>query len=487
MKIFIAELCTETNTFSPMPTGWRGFEESGIGYGTGSQRRATVYGGVLARWRARSEALGWTVVESVSACAQPAGRTLRPVYEALRDRILDDLAAAAPVDLVLLGLHGAMVAEGYDDCEGDLLARIRALVGPGAVVGAELDLHCHLTAAMRDNATALIGFKEYPHTDMVERADELFDLCRAAAEGRVRPVTAVFDCAMMGLYQTTREPMAGFVAAMRAAEAKPGILSVSLGHGFPWADVADVGTKLWVIADCDADLARREAERLGRQVYGLRERLAVPALPISAALDRLEAGRDGLVVLADIADNPGGGAPGDSTFLLEGLLARGIGGVALGCLWDPVAVDVCLDAGPGAVLPLRVGGKMGPVSGRPLDLEVTVRAVRQDHCQTGLTRAPVQLGRSAWVHAAGIDLVLCSIRTQVFAPDAFTGLGIDLGGLRAVAVKSTQHFHAAFAPLASVVLYVDSPGAIAPDFAAIPYTKRPGAYWPRVPDPLGLG
>ena len=137
-------------------------------------------------WAARQSgaALGWDLVEGMVAAAQPSGTTTRHAYESLRDELLGDLKAALPVDMVLLGLHGAMVADGYDDCEGDLLARVRELVGPDVVVGAELDPHNHLTPAMVGNADLLIAFKEYPHTDALERAHELVDLCAARCARR---------------------------------------------------------------------------------------------------------------------------------------------------------------------------------------------------------------------------------------------------------------------------------------------------------------
>ncbi len=485
MRLFMAMLATETNTFSPMPTGWAAFQSGGLRRGDASRHPDTGIGVLLAEWRGLAETDGMTVLEGTAAGAQPAGRTLGAVYEALRDEIVAQVAAALPLDIVLLNLHGAMVAQGCDDCEGDLLTRIRALTGPKTIIGAELDLHCHVTDAMLTAADALICFKEYPHTDEVARGRELYALCRDAARGQVRPVTGVFDCRMVSMWRTTEEPMKRFVAQMQAAEGRDGILSVSFGHGFAWGDVADVGARLWVIADGDRAKADAVARRLGETIYRLREQTRPVTLAIDDALGRVT-GND-CTVLADVADNAGGGAPSDSTFLLRACLARGLRSVAIGCLWDPIAAALAHEAGVGATFDLRVGGKMGPMSGDPVDLTVTVRAVSETHSQTGLSGDMISLGRSAWVEAHGIDIVLTSVREQVFSVDAFTNLGLDPFARRAVIVKSTQHFHAAFAPHAARVIYVASPGAIAPDFAAIPYTKRDGNFWPRVADPLGLG
>lgn len=483
MRIFIASLGTETNTFSPLPTGRRTFEETLL-VREASRRSAHFAAVPVTTWRRLAEADGHTVVESLSAFAQPGGRTVRTVYEGFRDEILADLEAARPVDAVLLFLHGAMVAEGYDDCEGDLIGRCRAAVGPRVPIGVELDLHCHLTPAMVSQASVIVTFKEYPHVDIGDRAADVYRLTTAAARGAVRPASALFDCRMIGMYRTPLPPMRGFVDRMRALEGRDGVLSVSLGHGFPWGDVADVGTRMLVVTDGDPAGAARLAERLGRELFAMREATLVPHLTPDEAIDRAQALDGGPVVLADVADNAGGGAPSDATFLLRRLLERGVRDAAVGCFWDPLAVRFCAEAGPGATFDLRLGGKCGPVSGDPLDLRVRVRRVVPRLLQTGLSGGQADFGEAAWIEAEGIDIVVTALRSQTFAPDAFGNLGLDVRGRRLVVVKSTQHFYAAFAPIARDILYVATPGAIAPDFARIPYTQRTTPYWPRVADPF---
>ena len=492
MNIFSAFLATETNTYAAAPTGWGGFLEYGLFHGDASTRDPQGIGGPMADLRRLLAADGHELIESLSAFAQPLGRTVRAVYENLRDEILADLQAAlraGSVDGVILLLHGAMVADGYDDCEGDLIARVRALVGPDVPIGVELDLHCHTTARMLASADALIAYKEYPHVDALPRLEELLRIVLDTAAGKVRPTTAMFDCKMVGLWHTTREPMAGFVRRMQAVEQQPGVLSVSLGHGFPWGDVPESGARLWVITDHDPRLAAALAEQLGREFWALRDGTGTPTLTIEAALDKVAQINQGPVVIADIADNAGGGAMSDSTFILRALLERGTRDVAIGAFWDLGAIQICRDAGVGARIALRIGGKYGPTSGEPVDLEVEVKAILSEHFQLGLNsndeRAP--LGPSVWVQAAGgLDLVLVSVRAQTFAPAVFSDLGIELASKRVIVVKSTQHFHAQFAPLACDILYVSTPGAISMDFAALPYQVRDHDYWPRVADPHAL-
>jgi microcystin degradation protein MlrC len=485
MKILIAQLATETNTFAAFPSGLGAYEEYGIFHGDASRKAPTTSGDFLLFLRNLLEADGHEVVESLCAFCQPAGRTVRKVYEDLRDSLLSDLKAAMPVDAVQLFLHGAMVAEGYDDCEGDLIARVRAIVGPKVPIGVELDLHCHFTERMRTSADVIICFKEYPHIDGADRAKELYRILVDTAAGKVRPVTAVADCKMVGLWHTTREPMKGFVKRMQSFEGKDGVLSVSFGHGFPWGDVPEAGSKLWVVTDNDLPKAQALADKLMRELWALREATRAKVVSIDEAIDQALAIDGGPVVLGDGADNPGGGATGDSTFVLRRLLERGIGGVVIGAFWDLGAIAICESAGVGAVIDLRLGGKCGPLSGDPIDLRATVRAIVAEHSQGALEgRSP--LGTGVWVEAANdVHILLASVRTQVFGTDAFTGLGITLDDKKIVVVKSTQHFHAQFAPIAKEVIYVTSPGALTSDFASIPYQARSLDYWPRVANPHG--
>jgi microcystin degradation protein MlrC len=487
VRVYAAGLSTETNTFAPWPTGLPGFSEEGPYRGDVTRKNPESEMGLLAAaWAELCRDRGFDFVEGFFAHAHPSGRTVQRVYETLRDTIVEDVRSKGPFDAVLLFLHGAMAAQDCDDCEGDLLGRLRAVAGPEAAIGGVLDPHCHLTQRMVDQATALVLMKEYPHIDYLERGRELFEICVAAARGKSRPVSHLFDMRMVGFYPTTVEPMRSLVQACKAAERRMGVLSVSFAHGFPWGDTPDTGSRMLAVTDGDTSLAEQVAVELGRKVYAARRDLLPRLTSISDALS-VAREASGLTVLADTADNPGGGAPGDNVTLLRAMLEAGLPNAAFGCVWDPMSVRACQEAGVDATFPLRIGGKSGAASGEPLDVIATVKAVRDRHDQRGLGPSRVPLGDSAWIETGGIDVVLSSIRTQVFAPDAFTGLGIRVDGRRVVAVKSSRHFEAAFAPLAERIVAVATPGAIQMDFAAIPYRrKRDMDFFPRVPDPLGL-
>ena len=478
MRVFTGGLATETNTFAPMPTGLASFRDRGY-YPAGKHPdEMSFFAGPLWAARQRAKALGWDIVEGMVAAAQPSGTTTRVAYETLRDELLGDLRAALPVDMVVLGLHGAMVADGYDDCEGDLLARVRRMVGPKVVVGAELDPHNHLTSAMLENADLLIAFKEYPHTDILDRAYELVDLCAAQVEGKVRPVASAVDCEMLVTMHTSRDPARSFVDRIQALEGKDGILSISISHGFAWGDTADMGTKVLVYSDGDAPKGMALARRLADELIGLRESLKVNYPDIDRSLDEALAFDGGPVVLADGADNPGGGASGDSTFILRRMLERGIGNACIGPLWDPIAARIAFDAGVGAQLMMRIGGKIGPLSGDPLDLLCTVKALLPEMKMTGLGGTPLAMGDSALVETGGIEIVLITLRNQAMGTDLFTQLGCDLASKKIIVVKSSQHFYASFSKLARHVIYVGAPGAVTLDLNTLPYKKIRRPKWP---------
>jgi len=492
MKIFIASISTETNTFSPMPTSYRSYAEGGylVHKGQHDERMLRSSRPVMV-FRRAAEARGWEVVDSIHANAQPAGLTIRATYEAFRNEMLADLQAAMPVDMVFLPLHGAMVAQGYDDCEGDMIARVRQIVGPTVPVGVELDLHCHLTELMVDQATIIVAYKEYPHTDSAERAEDLFRLMVATQAGQVKPHMALFDCRLVGIFHTTREPMQSFVSRITALEGQDDVLSISIAHGFPWADVPDMGARVLVVTDDNPARGTALAEELGREMFAMRHELIPPFLNVDQALDQalasLEKEPGKPVVIADTTDNPGGGAPSDSTFILRALLERGIGDVALGMIWDPIAAAIAADAGEGAHLDLRIGGKMGPVSGQPVDLHVEVTKVGQDVSQSfglGDRKSSRSIGDAVAIRAEGIDIILNTKRTQVVGRDCFSNLGIDPVQKRVVVVKSSQHFYAAFAPIAAEVLYAAAPGTIMPNFTEIPYRRINKHMFPFVEDPF---
>ena len=490
MKIFAAGIATETNTFSPVPTGKRDFF---IQRGRDLMAGRVDYPSLdlSAVWGKMAQDRGHEFIFSLNAWASPSGTTTRAVYEALRNEMLDELRAELPVDVVLLMLHGAMVAQGYDDCEEDIIVRVRQIVGRDAVIGVELDLHCHLSETLLAPADVVVIYKEYPHVDMNERAREVFELAEATKLGSIKPKMALFDCRMVGMYPTTRQPLRGLIDEISAAEKRQGVLSISFAHGFPFADVPHVGAKLLAITDDDPERAQEIAAEFGMKAYRLRRQIGFESISLSMedALTKAMQSAATPVVVADQSDNTGGGAPGDTTFALRWLLGRGAQEVALAIFYDPEVVRIAATAGVGATLAIRLGGKVGVSSGDPIDMEVTVTAARENYMQ----EFPQQSGDSMWfpvgnvvaLRAGTIDIVVGSERCQCFAPSILSDLGIDPRRKRVIVVKSYQHFHAAFAPVAGEVIYMSAPGAVPADPRKIPYRRlNTDRLYPWVDDPL---
>ena len=480
MRMFTAALGTESNTFAPIPTDMQSFEDAGLFPPGAHPPDATLITAPLWVLRQRAPAEGWTVIEGTCAWAEPAGTTAKAVYETLRDRILDELRAAMPVDAVILGMHGAMVAHGYPDCEGDFLSRVREIVGPDIVIGGELDPHCHLTRRMIEAADILICFKEFPHTDFVARGEELVTLTTRAAKGEIRPRMSLYDCRMITSFPTSREPMRSFVDGIMAREGKDSVLSISVAHGFPFGDVPEMGTRTLIVTDDRQAMGDALAEELGKRLIAMRGTTTPPFLTLDEALDKAVA-TDGTVVIADVTDNAGGGAGSDATGFIHKLKERGIENVCIGPLWDPMAVRFCHGAGEGARLPLRFAGKVGATSGFPVDAEVQVIRCVEDAVQT-FAGTPAFMGMAASVHFDGIEVALVSRRRQAFGPDLFSNLGIDPASKKIVIVKSTNHFYAGFAPIAAGVIYADSDGPLPRDLTRLNFRHIDRPKWPFEPD-----
>jgi len=490
MRIFAASLATETNTFSPVPTDRASFEMAFYAGPGQHPETPTLCSSPIVALRRRAKADGIDLVEGTATWAEPGGLLQRATFEGLRDEILDQLRAAMPVDAVVLGLHGAMVAQGYDDPEGDLLARIREIVGPDILIAAELDPHSHLTPKRVANANILAAFLEFPHTDFYERGEHVVDLAIRTLRGEIKPVISTFDCRMIDVFPTSREPMRSFVDRMKAMHGKDGILSVSLIHGFMAGDVPELGTRMLVVTDDDKAAGDALAEKLGMEIFSLRGKTMMPQLGIDAGLDKaleLVATKPGKpVVIADTWDNPGGGVAGDGTLILHRILERGIDNVAVATIWDPIAVTFCLAAGDGAQIQLRFGGKAGPDGGAPIDAMVEViRAVPESWQSFGASR--VTLGPTAWVRILGteIDVILNTNRTQTFEPDVYSNLGLDPLKKDMLLVKSTNHFHAGFLPIAAEILYIDAGAPYPSNPRVTDYRKLNRPIWPRVENPHG--
>src|SRR3954452_19941652 len=477
MRLFYAALALEANTFLPIPTSYQAFVEK-LYYPAGKHPEKSGHQtGAIGAARAAAKRDGFELIEGSCYAAPPGGAASRAAYERMRDEILDQLKAALPVDGAVFNLHGAMVAHGYDDCEGDFLERVRTLVGPKTVIGVELDPHCHLTIKRCTAADVIVLFKEYPHTDFAERGEEMVDLTLRTIRNEIKPVKSVFDCRTIQSFPTSIQPMRGLVDKIMALEGKNRVLSISIAHCFYYGDAPECGARIIVLMDDAKPHGDRLAEAIGRELIALREQATPPEYSVDGAIDFALSHPGGPIVIADTTDNAGGGAPSDNTTFIHRLIARGVRGAAVAPIWDPIAVRMAFDAGEGAKLPFRFGGKTAKSSGPPVDAEVEViRCVRNAH--QSFSGAVVGLGDAASIRMGGVSAVLISTRSQGMGTDLFSNLGIDPKQQKILVEKSNQHFFSSFSLIAAQVLYAEGDGPLPRHYAGLPWRKVQRPIWP---------
>ncbi|HEX7215331.1 MAG TPA: M81 family metallopeptidase, partial [Methylomirabilota bacterium] len=464
MRLFLAMLSHETNTFSNVPTDRAQFEARDLRYGGEILEVYRDTGTCLGGMIGAAERLGATLIPSVAASASPAGRVTRDIYEHVKHRMLADLERAGRLDGVLLDLHGAMVPEGIDDGEGDIIAAVRAVVGPGVPIAVTLDFHGNLGRDMIGKADLLHGYKTYPHVDMAERGAEATERLAQVVSGRIKPTAAWRKPPLMpplGRQGTARGPMRRLYDMADEMEKDPKVISISLFAGFPYADIPDAGLGIYVVTDDDPALAERLAGQLERVAWEHRHEFIHSALPVTEAVARALAAEGRPIVLADMADNTGGGAAGDGTEILRELLRVGARGATVACVWDAAAVAACVKAGVGARITLEIGGKVDDRHGAPVSVTGTVRTLsdgRFVHRGPMMRGLPGRLGPTAVLDVNDVKVILISYRWQTLDPEMIRFVGIDPLLEKILVVKSTIHYRAAFEPIAKEIIEVDAPG-----------------------------
>ncbi|HJU15229.1 MAG TPA: M81 family metallopeptidase [Stellaceae bacterium] len=492
-RVLTARFMHETNTFSRVPTDMAAFRrrefhrENEIPEafrGTRSALGATIEA---------ADKFDWSLIHPVSTSPNPSGIVTDEAFETIAALILDAVAGKGPIDGALLHLHGAMVSERFEDAEGEFLARLRRQVGPEVPIVVTLDLHANVTQRMADNANALIAYRTYPHIDQYERAWQGARLLERAMRGEVRPRTVIARRPMIyGLDhgRTQRGPMAELIARGEALEARGETLVVSICAGFSRANIRDVGPSVTVTTDGASPQAAAIAEEFMGHAWQTRGFTSVKLLPVDEAVARAKAGKPGdkPLVVADYTDNPGGGGYGDATAFLAGLVAAGVERVAFHAICDPAAVEDGMRAGIGARTVLTLGGKTDPsMGGGPLALEGEVvcltngRFIAYGPMGGGVER---NYGPSMVFRVGGIDIVVITNNGQATDLGQFTSLGIDPTRYTTVAVKSMQHFRAAFEPIAREVVLVDTGALCSEVYTPELFTKVRRPVWPL--DPIEL-
>ena len=480
-RLAVAGLGHETNTYADEALGTTGLDRFMIARGEqllAMRGQGTGIGGMLDR----AADIGAEVVPTFWAYCYPSGTIEDSAYATLKAELLDSLRAAMPFDALVIDLHGAAVAIGTDDVEGDLGAAIREVVGDIPVVGA-LDLHGNVSDEMGERFDALLGCHLYPHTDLHARGVEAVDLVVRMLDGEVRPVTRVEHVPILLPTSTTDpgHPAARMNELCAEIEARPGVLDCTVFHGFPYTDTPIVGVHVVVTTDGDAELAAACGREVGRWIWDHREEFRPEVLEPSVAVKLALQAERHPVVINDTSDNPGGGTPGDATHVLRSFIDAGLGDACFAMICDPETVQQAIAAGVGATIDVRLGGKHDDLHGEPILATAYVHSISDGKVTlTGpmLNGVTLHLGPMVRICTGGVDVIVSSEASQTFDPEVFLLHGIDVRRYRYVGLKSSQHFRAGFGDLAAEIITADSPGLTSQRVEVFHHERAPGPMWP---------
>jgi microcystin degradation protein MlrC len=487
MRIAVGQLAQESNTFNPLPTTRRDFEEFGVLCGrelVEQMADTNELGGFiqsLRAWPERPEVAGL-----VRLFAWPSGAATRDTFAWLRSELLDALRSVMPVDAVLLALHGALVAEGAPDVEGEILRAVRGVLGPSVPLVATLDLHANITEAMVHHADALVLYHTAPHLDVFETGKRGATLLRRLLIAKARPVTAFQKLPLVVPAEraNTQDPTSvshAFRLHLQALEADARVLSAGLATVQPWLDVPDLGSAVLVVTDGSAALAESACRDLAAEVWRRRADYLPQLVSVEEAVREAHRHAEGLVVLSDSADATTSGAPGDSTWLLRELLKYDWPRPALVTLVAPGVVTEAQRAGQGADLTFAVGGVRDARFAQPVTLTARVARLFQaafvmsGHLARNL---PIDMGPSAVLRQGNVYVVVTSRSGPHFAPDLFRAAGLDPFAASVLVAKSPCGFRAAYEARAKKIVVVRAPGCAPADFWKYEYRNIARPLWP---------
>lgn len=481
MRVAVGGIYHESNTFFSQPMTMQRFAENRLDFGPDVELQWRNTSSEMGGFLAGAAQFGFEIVPTIMAWGMPSGRVLADAFETLCGELETRIRAAGKLDGVLLSLHGAMVSEQYDDADGEVLRRVRKVIGDVPLV-VTLDFHANVTEEMVSWPDILVGYDTYPHVDQAERGLEAAAfLHRMMADGW-RPHMALARRPLLAhiLSQSTeRPPMQGVLEAAHELERREEISCVSVFAGFPYTDVPQAGFSVVTVAD-SREAATSAAEELAEGVWKRRAEFASRIPQPEEAVAEAIAQPHGLTILADVGDNLGAGTPGDGTVLLRELMKQGAQN-ALVLLCDPIAVNECLAVGVGSTLTLEVGAKCDRHHGMPVAITGIVRLLSDGvYRNVGPMRNGVleNQGRTAVVDTGGVLVVLTERRMPMWNLQQLRSLGIEPTSLRIIVVKSAIAYRAAYVPIAGRIIEVDTPGLAAADVRRFSYRKLQRPIYP---------
>lgn len=479
MRLVLAQMKHETNTFSPVPTDLARFARARATPLEGEEIREAFRGTgtAIGAFLELGERAGAELVLPVAGSAAPSGPVQTGAYEYMARRIVD--AVAKGCDAVLLDLHGAMVTERHEDGEGELLARIHR-VAPQVPVGVALDMHTNLFPAMGEHATVIAGYQTYPHVDMHETGLRAGRPILDLLAGRARPAMAWGWRPMLPhvMRQSSLDAPNRDIQARAKAMEKEGALAATFFVGFPHADIPYAGVSAVVVTDGDAARARALSEELLDMAWRAREQFVYRVEPLAASLERARRLQGGPIVLLDHYDNCASGGTMDTMKVLGGLLEAGLEDACAFAVFDPQAVTEMQAAGRGARVTLPLGGKLDMpalgLKGRPLEVTGTVKrlvdgAYRNEGPMARGERA--DLGPSAVLDTGKVEIAVISRHTEPYDMGAFRALGLEPEKKRYVMLKSRVHWRAGLGPMAKAVVECAGEGVCTSDYSQLQFRR----------------
>ena len=481
MRIAIASILQESNTFSPVFTKYEDFSPL---FGHAAYERhagkLTEMGGFIAGLsKSRAE-----IAPVCAAWAITANRLLRPDFEKLVGRFEQELTAAKP-DALLLAMHGAQTAVGEDDVEGHVLGRARQVLGPDKPIVLTLDLHANITKAMVERADAIVGYHTYPHIDMFEIGQKAARLMLRTLAGEVRPTMAYRKLPLIipaENSQTYRGYMHKLVSAAQALEQSGKAQAVSIFPVQPWMDIAEMGCAVVAVTNGNGAAAQKQADALARRLWDGKENFDAELTPVEDAIAAALKVRGGPIVLAESSDSTGSGSPGDSTGVLKHLLTAPLDGPAAIFLVDPAGVQSAFEAGVGGTVKTKVGGCYDRKNSKPVKISGYVKLLcdgrwiaRARGYNTGIV---TDMGRSAVVEVGHVKILLAERSSMTVDPELFRSHGIDPVHCKIVVVKSPNGFRAAYEPIAKKIFVVDTPGVSTAKLERLPFRRVPRPIYP---------
>lgn len=494
MKRFVTAVVKhETNTFSPVPTPLEAFgrytNERGPIYGDDALKAYCGTNTPVSAFIDLAAEAGAELVFPLAADATPSAAAPDSVLDHFADVICK--AVEAGCDAAFLDLHGGMVTEGYEDPEGELLRRVRA-VAPELPIAVALDFHSNLSDATIDNATVITGYRTYPHLDAYETGERAGRTLLRALAGEVSPVMVWHSLPLLthlNRQTPSRQPMKDIMDRAIAAEASGEVLNASVFGCFPLADIAYVGLHGVIVCDGERTAGKRLLHELMSMAWERRDDFFFAVEPIEDSIARAKSLDGGPVLLADHGDVAGSGGSTDVIDVLAEALRQGLGDMCAGPFWDPAAVATMVEAGVGAEVTIQLGGKTNfpaiGVEGRPLELTGRVRRLTDGaFTVTGpmFTGSKVNIGRTAVLDTGTVEIVIAEERHEPFDTGCFTHAGIDPAKKHYILIKSRQHFRAGFEPIIKHVVMVSGPGITTSDYDLFPWKGVRRPIYPLDPD-----